>query len=226
MRGASSAALCYYSLAEMKEYYRIMLGRKSVHAGECLRGGFIGADFGIDGDLTAKLYENWRDFNHEFIPIYLDSHPDKNKITAGLACGALHTVCKGVQTGDIVLCPDGSGRYLVGEVAGDYLYRPGEVLPHRRAVSWLNVTIDRREMSESLRNSTGSIGTVSNISKYAEELERFIGGVRTPALIATDETVEDPSVFALEAHLEEFLVNKGSKLSLARTITSLRTRAI
>jgi len=32
----------------MKSYYRLMLGQKSVHAGESRNGGFIGADFGID----------------------------------------------------------------------------------------------------------------------------------------------------------------------------------
>jgi hypothetical protein len=42
-------------------------------------------------------------------------------------------------------------------------------------------------MSESLRNSTGSIGTVSNISKYAEEIERFISGSRPVPIVATDE---------------------------------------
>jgi len=37
-----------------RSYYRIMLGRKSIHAEECLKGGFIGADYGIDDDLTNK----------------------------------------------------------------------------------------------------------------------------------------------------------------------------
>ena len=32
----------------MSNYYRIMLGQKSVHAAECLSAGFIGADFDID----------------------------------------------------------------------------------------------------------------------------------------------------------------------------------
>ena len=54
-------------------------------------------------------------------------------------------------------------------------------------------------MSESLRNSAGSIGTVSNVSKYREELEQLIKGeVKTQALISQDPTVEDATVFALE----------------------------
>ena len=49
-------------------------------------------------------------------------------------------------------------------------------------------------MSESLRNSAGSIGTVSNISKYANELENLLSGSHPQAIITTDETIEDPSV--------------------------------
>lgn len=190
----------------MKSYYRVMLGQKSVYADECFAGGFIGTDFGINQDLTKKLPEEWRTFNREFIPIYLAGHPDKTKIGAGLACGALWTVSKGIQKGDIVLCPDGTGKYRVGEVSGSYYYEPGKILFHRRPVSWLNVIIDRAAMSEALRNSTGSIGTVSNITQHREEIERLIGGISAPTIISTDATVEDPLAFALEEHLEDFLV--------------------
>jgi restriction system protein len=199
-----------------KGYYRVMLGQKSVYAAECFAGSFIGTDFGIDQDLTKKLPEEWRAFNQEFIPIYLAKHPDKTKIGAGLACGALWTVSKGITRGDLVLCPDGSGHYRVGEVNGDYTYEPGKILFHRRPVQWLNVSIDRAAMSEALRNSTGSIGTVSNISRYSEEIERLIGGVSAPKLISTDETVEDPTAFALEEHLEDFLVKNWAQTELGK----------
>jgi restriction system protein len=200
----------------VKSYYRVMLGQKSVYAAECFAGSFIGTDFGIDQDLTKKLPEEWRAFNQEFIPIYLAKHPDKTKIGAGLACGALWTVSKGITRGDLVLCPDGSGHYRVGEVNGDYTYEPGKILFHRRPVQWLNVSIDRAAMSEALRNSTGSIGTVSNISRYSEEIERLIGGVSAPKLISTDETVEDPTAFALEEHLEDFLVKNWAQTELGK----------
>ena len=200
----------------VKSYYRVMLGQKSVYAAECFAGSFIGTDFGIDQDLTKRLPEEWRAFNQEFIPIYLAKHPDKTKIGAGLACGALWTVSKGITRGDLVLCPDGSGHYRVGEVNGDYTYEPGKILFHRRPVQWLNVSIDRAAMSEALRNSTGSIGTVSNISRYSEEIERLIGGVSAPKLISTDETVEDPTAFALEEHLEDFLVKNWAQTELGK----------
>jgi len=193
-----------------------MLGQTSVYAAECFAGNFIGTDFGIDQDLTNKLPEEWRVFNQEFIPIYLAKHPDKTKIGAGLACGALWTVSKGIKKGDIVLCPDGSGRYRVGEVRGDYTYEPGKILFHRRPVHWLNVSIDRAAMSEALQHSTGSIGTVSDVSRYREEIEKLIGGVSVPKLISTDETVENPTAFALEEHLEDFLVKNWPQTELGK----------
>lgn len=200
----------------MKNYYRIMLGRKSVYAEECLKGNFIGADFEINMDLSDKLPDNWREFNRKFIPIYLENHPGKSKVTAGLACGALHTVTKGIKNGDIVLCPNGSGSYLVGEVLDTYSYHPKEILPHRRTVRWYSKTIDRSEMSQALQNSTGSIGTVSNITKYSEEIERLLEGKAPPTLLSTDDTVEDPSVFALEKHLEDFLVQNWKQTELGK----------
>jgi restriction system protein len=72
-------------------------------------------------------------------------------------------------------------------------------------------------MSEPLRNSAGSIGTVSNITKYAEELEKLLSGSRPPGIIATDESIEDPSVFALEKHLEDFLVQNWKSTELGKT---------
>jgi len=193
-----------------------MLGKKSVHAEKCYKGNFIGTDFGIDIDLTGKLPENWREFNQKFIPIYLQKHSGKSKISAGLACGQIHTVSKGIQNGDIVLCPNGTGQYFVGEVLDSYSYHPDEILPHRRTVRWYTKFIERSQMSERLQNSTGSFGTVSKITKHAEEIESLIAGNRPPSIIATDETIEDPSEFALEKHLEDFLVQNWKQTDLGK----------
>lgn len=202
----------------MKTYYRVMLGQKSKHAQQCFDENFIGADYGIAEDLTGKLSDAWRDFNAAFIPVYLANRPDKTKIAAGLACGFLWTIGKGIQKGDLVLCPDGTGRYRVGEVTGDYYYVPGQVLPHRRPVKWLPAMIDRADLSEGLRNTTGSTGTVCNVSRagYADEVEKLLGGVAAPVLIASDATVEDPAAFAMEKHLEDFLVQNWANTELGK----------
>jgi len=193
-----------------------MLGKKSIYAEEAYKGGFIGAGWFEDMNLKDKLVENWRDFNKEMIPVFLKNHPEKSKVAAGLACGMLWTISKGIQVGDIVLCPDGQGNYHVGEITGDYEYKKGENLPHQRPVQWLSRNIAKEELSESLKNSVGSIGTVSNISRYAEEIEKLIAGVSAQVIISTDETIEDPSIFALEKHLEDFLVQNWHHTDLGK----------
>jgi restriction system protein len=200
----------------LKQFYRIMLGRKSIYSEECHKGNFIGTDFAITQDLTKHLPDDWKIFNKAFIPIYLNARPEKNKISAGLACGALWTVSKGIQNGDIVLCPNGDGAYYVGEVISTYNYAPKANLPHQRKVRWFPKNIERSEMSEALRHSTGSIGTVSNVTKFSKEIESLLGGVAPSKLISTDETVQDPSEFALEEHLEDFLVKNWAQTELGK----------
>lgn len=200
----------------MKRYIRLMLGAKSAHIEECLKGNFIGVDFIPDHDLSKHLYENWREFNKEFIPVWLKNAPGKSKVSAGLACGALWTVAKGLKRGDMIISPDGTGRYRIAEILDDYSYHPGQILPHRRTVRWYEQTIERVEMSDNLKNSCGSIGTTSDITQYATELELLIGGKKPSVIISTDETVEDPSVFALEKHLEDFLAANWKQTELGK----------
>ena len=192
-----------------------MLGQKSKYAEQCFAENFIGADYGISEDLSSKLPDDWKQFNKNMIPVYLNERPEKSKVAAGLACGMLHTVCKAIKVGDIVLCPDGQGAYYVGEVTSDYIYAPDSVLPHRRNVSWNASVINRDAMSEGLRNSAGSIGTVSNLTKHSEELERLLAGQQV-VIQSSDETIEDPSVFALEKHLEEFLIANWNSCELSQ----------
>ncbi len=201
----------------MKNYFRVMLGAKSAYAALCREQGFIGADYQIAQDLSADLFDNWRDFNKKYRPIFLDAHPEKTMIGAGLACGALWTVAKGIQKGDMVLCPNGSGTYFVGEVASDYFYVPGQPLPHRRSVNWLAQTILRDDMSDALKNSTGSIGTVSTITPHAVEIEKLLGvQLNDPVLVASDPDVEDAAAFAMEKHLEDFLVKNWAQTELGK----------
>lgn len=200
-----------------RNYYRVMLGRKSCYAEECHQGSFIGGDWGFDFDLSNSLGDDWRPFNKQFIPIFLENNPEKAKVAAGLACGMLHTICKGSVIGDIVICPNGNGAYYVGEIASDYYYAEVEILPHRRKVNWYEQTIERSAISKALRNSAGSVGTVAKISKHSAELENLIEGHSPPTLISTDELVEDPSVFALEKHLEDFLVSNWAYTELGQS---------
>ena len=199
-----------------RNYYRIYAGAQNKFIDVCLKQGFIGGDWGIAQDLTHDLPEKWQEFNQKFNPIFLSLHPDKTKVAAGLACGMLHTICKGIQLGDLVICPDGNGQFYVGEIASDYFYISGEPLPHRRKVNWFHQPLSKEAFSQPLKNSVGSIATVCNISKYADELEGLLDGKQPSALFHTDELVEDPNVFALEKHLEDFLIANWASTDLGK----------
>lgn len=158
----------------MKKYNRIMLGRGSMYAAVCRNEGYIGANFGINIDLSDSLYDNWRDFNAKFIPVWMEGSPGKTKVAAGVTCGFLWTIIKGLQVGDVVLSPSGEGYYYVGTITSEYYYAPDTDLPHRRKVEWKDNVIPRKSMSSELQHSTGSIGTCCDITKYAKEIEQLL----------------------------------------------------
>ncbi len=199
------------------KYYRLMLGQGSCHAAQCLAENIVGVNFAIQQDLTNELPESWQAFNREFIPAYRAIMPDKSKVAAGLACAMLWTVCKGMQTGDRVLCPDGTGKYHVAEITGDYAYAAGQALPHRRPVRWLG-SVQNVDMSDALRHSCNSIATLCKLFKHHEELETLLGDLDDdePTILTNDETIENPYNFALETHLEEFLVQNWSQTELGK----------
>lgn len=200
----------------MKKYFRIVLGKNHSFAEEAIKGNFVGVSFIPEIDFTGKLPNEWREFNKKYIPTYLEKNPGASKVKAGLACGALHTASKGMNIGDIVLCPDGNRNYYVGEVISNYVYSKGSNLPHRRNVKWFNKVISRDLMSDALQNSTGSVNTLADISKHALEIENLISGSRPSTITSSDETVEDASIFALEKHLEDFLVENWEKTELGK----------
>ena len=70
-------------------------------------------------------------------------------------------------------------------------------------------------MSEELRNSTGAINSVSNITKHSFEINEFIEG-SSNLIISNNDEVEDASMFALERHLEDFLVENWDNTELAK----------
>ena len=201
-----------------KNFYRVLLGHQHSFANDCFDNSFIGVDYSMDINLEDQLPENWRDFNKEFIPVYLEKRPEKTRVAAGLACGAIHTMSKGMKTGDYVLSPDGKGNYRVGEVSGDYFYREGpdeHYLRHCRPVTWLEKSIHRDEMSERFRNAVGATLTVTNLKPHSDEIKVLLGGSNVSPITTNDPIIEDPSEFALEKHLEDFLVKNWDQIELS-----------
>jgi restriction system protein len=58
-------------------------------------------------------------------------------------------------------------------------------------------------------------GEMDLLAKQKEEIERLITNPRA-VIHSSDETIEDPSVFALEKHLEEFLIANWTSCELSR----------
>lgn len=190
----------------MKEYFRIILGAKGVHADQCLKEGFIGADHGMALDLAASLPTDWENFKTKFSELYLKANPGKTRIAAGLAAGVLFRICRGMKPGDLVLASLGNGDYRICQVTGPYYYQPGTVLPHRRKVEWLGSTIPGTSLPEALKASAGATTAIIRLNEYSSQIEKLAGGIGAPSLISLDLDVEDATSFAMESHLEEFLV--------------------
>ena len=203
-------------MTTQKSYYRVMLGQDHKYADKCYQGEFIGGqdDGGFGFDLSNHL-EDPDSFKKEFRDRYIEHNPDKEH-DAGRACGAVWTICKGIEEGDIVLCPNRKGKYWVGEVISGYLYQSECFFPHQRKVAWFS-EIARADMSLKLKGSTGSQHPYVNLTeKYAKEIERLISGESQPQLTTSDESIEDASEFALEKHLEDFLVQNWKSTELGQ----------
>lgn len=194
----------------MKQYNRIMLGEHGKYLQECLDGNFIGINFLPEVDLTYEPANNESAWREKMIDIFLKTYPDKSAGTARNSVGFIWTVCRGLKVGDIVLSSNGQGAYYVGQIEGDYYYVPGAVLPHRRRVVWLDVVINRKDMSKSLQNSTGSIGTCCNITKYATELNGLIEG-KADVEIADVPQVTQKAFLERDLHrlLANYLLGEG-----------------
>lgn len=160
----------------MKQYNRIMLGEHGMFLNDCLEHNYIGIGVLPNQDYTKVQHNDESAWRIAQVVNFVNSYPDKSSGTARNLVGFLWTVCYGLKIGDVVLASNGEGGYHIGEITGNYYYNPGSELPHRRAVRWMDKIIVRRSMSQQLQNSTGSIGTCCNITKYAEEIEQLISG--------------------------------------------------
>lgn len=199
-----------------QSYYRVRLGAGAIFAAECFKENFIGVHWGFKEDLTGQFGESWKDFNARFRPIYLERNPGRTMVAAGLACGMLWTFGAGMSIGDVVMCPDENNDFMFGEVTSDYYCVPDGNLPQRRRVKWFPGRAKRSEVSESLKRSTNGPGTIVEVDGYADEIARIIGREMVPAIVTTSDIIEDVSTFALEKHLEDFLVTNWAQTELGR----------
>lgn len=202
----------------MTEYWMIRQGRGGAFVDEMVRAGYVGVNFLGDYDIRPNLGHGYRAFHAALNDEYLRMHPDKSRITAGLAIGNLYVACEGMLEGDIVLSGRPGKGYDYGTVVGPYEYFPGTDLPHRRRVDWQGV-IPRADMSSELASSAGSPSTVFSLSPHSTELGRLAGSVSLAEPLvraAVREEVNEKLAFQLEKQLEDFLVHNWDKTQLGR----------
>jgi len=199
----------------MRKYYRVFLGQGSKNASQALSEGWVGTGWLSHVNLSGRFHPNWRDFNAEFIPEVMSHDGVTSKVGAGLACGMTWSLGNGLSIGDVVVSSDPDGVFHLGEITSDYHYVPEGPLPHRRSVSWKDVTFERADVSEELQRSLSSGNTVANLGQHSDELERILSGQRGHVTV-NDETVESPLSFVLERHLEDFLVSNWKHTELGR----------
>lgn len=200
----------------MRNYYRVFLGSGGRHIATCVENGFIGVDYGFKESLSPYLSDDNAESRTKMRPTYFKYNPNQSPVGAGLSCSVLWTVSQGMQRGDVVICPDGKGNYFSAEVSGEYRFDSDSELPHQRPVIWRPLTFARTAMTETLKKATGATLTVIDIAPYAAEIEVLTGGVSLLANPPRDESIEDLSTFALEEHLEDFLIKNWGQTNLSK----------
>lgn len=199
------------------KYMRLRTGREHQWFDDFYNNNYIAVGFNLDINLSDSLYDNWREFNKKFIPEIIKREPSKSRVAAGLNCGVIWTLSKGIEKDAIVLCQDKDKNYHPCKVVSNYYYdeKLGTQF-HRRKVEWFDKSIKVSEMSKELISSLTAQNTLIDISKYEDELEKLLYGKGDSVVTTNDPTIEEPSEFALEKHLEDFLVKNWESTSLGK----------
>lgn len=200
----------------MTKYFKCALGPGGSFFAQALAESWVGTGWLDSVDLTGKFPDNWRDFNKEFIPIAMEQFGMTSRVSAGLACGQTWTLGFGLSRNDLIVSPNGQGQYQIGRITGDYFYEAGSPLAHRRPVDWVTGLIDKSALSDGLRRSLATQGTVTRLEEHGAEIELFLGQSIRPEVVLGNPNLDSPSSFALEKHLEEFLVSNWTKTEIGK----------
>ena len=198
------------------KFKRLRTGRTHQWFKEFKNNDYVGVSYGLKTDISADLFENWRDFNKKYIDKVIElSGGIKSRVGAGLNCGVIWTLSKGVEIGNIILCQDEDKNYHACRVTSQYFFSEQEP-HHRRKVEWIGEVISPNDLSSDLYKSLNAQNTLIDISSYHQELENLIKGNSSGKIISNDPSIEEPSEFALEKHLEDFLIKNWASTKLGR----------
>ncbi len=199
-------------------YYKIHQGPQNTYATTAVENGFVGISYGMPN--LSQLNTNDQKLKEKIRDIYFELHKGVSNASAGPGIGAVYRFLAVIQIGDIVINPMGDGTYKVGEVVGDYYYAgDNEIIPHRRNVKWF-ASFTKDACSETLKNTLGAIAAISDVTHRSLEIDALLSGnvMRTEII----QSAVDESEFALEKHLEDFLIENWSNTDLSREYDLLK----
>ena len=147
-------------------------GRNGEREEEALANGRLTIGFGLTPELTDDLtFENvWE--------LVRGGRPDRGKGTITRWTNQIWNFRHSIKIGDLIVMPLKQNETIaVGEMVGDYKYRPeaGPEFIHSRAVKWINKSVPRPKVSSGLEITFRKQMTVINISEHTEEIAGFLG---------------------------------------------------
>ncbi|HCU48667.1 MAG TPA: hypothetical protein DGG94_02380, partial [Micromonosporaceae bacterium] len=130
----------------------------------------------------------------------------------------LHVLRNIMEKGDLViLLRTNSPDVAIGEITGDYIYRPGPMANHARPVRWINAGVRRSEIGPELLDPP-ALSVIFRVNKSIL-LARLaeLAGMKTPRP-QKPKTVEDTT--APDVHVSAARETLTSNLNYARNLTS------
>jgi len=183
-------------------------------ADELLTEGFISAGWDRLGDLR-EVPDGREGLKRELAEWYPD---DKPRAIAGWA-GILLRLRDEMKPGDIVVAPYRPDSTInIGVITSGYWFAAeAPTHRHRRSVSWSKAGLSRASFSQSALYEIGSLLTVFQIRKHAEEFLAVLDAedVDDPArpepaeLVPTDpeiDAIDEPRASRIERHTRDFIL--------------------
>lgn len=196
-----------------KPIWMVRAGEGGTLVDDFRNGCFVSIGWVEMGDMTALKTRD------QFTKAVGTTYPKSRKMQVAVSAGQAFRFVREMKPGDRVLTYDpGQREYLVGTITGEYAYKPSaeHPFPQVRSVNWQG-TVDRDALSVQTRNSLGSIATLFQLPpEAADEIERFLSGMRHPVAASTEPTEEETQVDFIYKDVQnkafEFIKDKIAKL--------------
>jgi len=191
----------------MKNAWMVRAGEGSEAYDDFESGEYVAIGWNELGDLAKiKGREQLRTMMDKAYPQW---KPRKRAVSVGMVGRFLFDIKKGDP---VVSYDTDTRRYIVGEVSGDYEYRPKQSLGQSRAVKWKG-KVDRDSLSVGTRNTLGAIQTLFALGPGAwEEMGKVMAGGGQASEATEQEAEVDSLRLEVIGRSHEFIKDQVLKL--------------